>query len=256
MKKFLLFLIMLLFAATGAWAQWTPSTVCSYSVAYSVPPTGPRDNRGIALSPDGMDIYLGYNNGPEFRYAELSSGTYLGGNNTDRGKCIATDDQGRVYTTGFEGNPINIYDGDLTTLLYTIPMAKCEGITVTREAGNLYLYATERNLGTLSRFLLTESGASIIGYSLDGLDGDGVVTITGGNGIRGVAVDTDGTIYVTNPGSATLFKMNADGSGITGYTYTGQAENPYYIAIIGTQLFVTQGNYAAPDSRVAVIKFD
>ncbi len=236
-----------------SWATWNPSMPCNYSIAYSVT-TATRDNRGIALSQDGQYLYLGYNNGPDFRKIQISNRNYLGGNTTDRAKNIAIDDQGRVYTTGPDGNPVKIYSSDLTTLLFSIPMTKCEGIAVKREAGILYLYATERNAGTLSRFLLTESGMNITGYTLNGLDGDGVVSITGGSGIRGVAIGPDGKILVANPGAGIIYKLNADGSGQTDYHYSSN-DNPYYFAIIDGQVFVTHGS-AFSASLVAVINYN
>ena len=250
-----LFLVMFIFSAMNIMAgPWDPSMVCSYSIAYSVTSTpNPRDNRGLAVSQNGQYLYLGYNTGTEFKRIQLSSGTQFGGNTTDRAKNIAVDDQGRVYQTGPDGNPIKIYSSDLTTLLYSIPMTKCEGIAVTRESGNLYLYATERNAGTLSRFLLTESGINIMGHALNGLDGDGVITITGGSGIRGVAVGADGKILIANPGAGIISKLNSNGSGQVDYHYAAN-DNPYYFAFIDGQVFVTHMNYAG-GTRVAVIKY-
>ena len=66
-------------------AAWNPAMTCTYSTAYSVT-TATRDNRGIALSRDGLYLYLGYNNGPDFRRIQLSNSAYLGGNTTDRAK--------------------------------------------------------------------------------------------------------------------------------------------------------------------------
>ncbi|MCX6268442.1 MAG: hypothetical protein NTW16_13955 [Bacteroidetes bacterium] len=256
MKKNLSQITLIAFAillfSNVSFSAWNPSMTCSYSIAYSVT-TAARDNRGIALSQDGQYLYLGYNNGPDFRRVQLSNGGYLGGNTTDRAKSIAIDDQGRVFSTGPDGNPIKIYNSDLTTLLFSIPMVKCEGIAVKRESGNLYLYATERNAGTLSRFLLTENGASITGYTLSGLDGDGVVSITGGSGIRGVAIGPDGKILIANPGTGMISKLNADGSGQSDYHYASN-DNPYYFAIINGQVFATQANLLS-GTRVSVINY-
>jgi hypothetical protein len=245
----------LLFAALSSWATWTPSTICTYSTAYSVTPATPRDNRGLAISNDGQYLYLGYNNGPDFRRIQLSSGTQFGGNTTDRAKSIAVDDLGRVYNTGPLGNFINIYSSDLSTLQLSIPMTKCEGIAVKREGSSLFLYATERGgVKTLNRWQLTESGGAITAAILAGLDGDGVVTITEGTDMRGVAVGPDGKILLANPVDGKIIKVNTNGSGQVSYHYAAN-DNPYYFAIIGGQVFVTHGNYMG-GTRVAVITYN
>ena len=243
-------------------ASWDPTMVLNYSVAYSVTNSTPRDNRGIAISNNGEYLYLGYNNGPFFSRVNLATSSISGSNTTDRAKSIAVDDQGRVYNTANNGEVIKIYNSDLTTLLYTIPMVKCEGIAVKRISGSLYLYATERNAGTISRYLLSESGNLITGASLNGMNGSGKVTVSvvsGTSGIRGIAVASDGTIFVADPGSGNgngrISKFNSDGSGQTNYSFTG-ANNPYYFTIVDNQLFVTQGSYSTFPSRVAVIDFN
>ncbi len=255
-KSFLLSALLFLTtlaSSTDLWAAWNPSMTCTFTTAYSIIGTAPRDNRGIALTQDGSYLYLGFNNGPDFRRVQLNNGSNLGSNIIDRAKSIAIDDMGRVYCTGPDGNPIKIYNSTLTTLLYTIPMNKCEGIAVRRESGTLYLYATDRNLGTLSRFQLTESGNNIMGSALNGLDGDGVVAISGGSGIRGVGVGPDGKILVANPGTGIVSKLNANGSGQTDYHYAAN-DNPYYFAIMDGQVFVTHGNYNS-GTRVAVLNY-
>ena len=62
----------------------------------------PRDNRGLAISPDGKFLYLGYNNAlREVRKIDLSKADYtdatVARTTVSRGKAIAVDDQGRVY---------------------------------------------------------------------------------------------------------------------------------------------------------------
>lgn len=259
-KQFLLLFVALLLATLSSWAQWQPSDVCNYSVAYSVPTTSPQDNRGLALSNDGQYLYLGYNTGTTFRMIELSTGNVVNSIAGDRAKNIAVDDQGRVYETGFDGEAVKIYNSDLTNLLYTINITapRCEGIAVARESGNLYLYATSRSAGTLWKYMLSESGINITAHVLSGLDGDGVVNIpmvSGGRGLTGVVVGTDGKIYISDPGSGTngrINRINSDGTGLTTVALTG-AVNPYYMIIISGQLFVTEGAYGTFPTRVAVI---
>jgi len=260
-KNFVLVLAMVIYAFSS-WASWEPSMTLNYSIAYSFAGTAPRDNRGIAVSPDGQYLYLGYNNGPLFRRVNISTSAISGSNSIDRAKSIAVDDQGRVYNTAANGEAIKIYNSDLSTLLYSIPMSKSEGIAVKREAGLLYLYATERSLGTIKRFLLSESGGSITAATLNGFSGSGVATVSmvsGSSGIRGIAIAPDGSILVADPGNGTgtgrIAKLNSNGTGQQNFTYTG-ANNPYYFTIIDGQLFVTQGSYSTFPSRVGVINYN
>lgn len=262
MKKQLLFICILIISAYNSQAAWDPTTILNYSIAYSFPTSTPRDNRGIAVSPDGQYLYLGYNNGPVFRRVNISTGAISGSNTVDRAKSTTVDDQGRVYNTSANGEAIKIYNNDLTSLLYTIPMVKTEGIAVKRESGDLYLYATERNANTISRFKLTESGINITAATLNGLNGSGVASVSavsGTSGIRGIAIASDGSIFVADPGNGSgtgrISKFNSNGSGQINYTFTG-ANNPYYFSIINEQLFVTQGSYSGFPSRVAVINYN
>ena len=87
--------------------------------------TAPRDNRGLALSPDQQFLYLGYNNPAERRLVrKISLKVSDPANNriavvaqlalataSAPAKAIATDDRGRVYLA--RGPVIEIYDADL-----------------------------------------------------------------------------------------------------------------------------------------------
>lgn len=254
MKKQFLILLALLFVTLYGWGQWNLAITCEFSTAYSIPGAAPRDNRGIAISNDGQYLYLGYNNGPDLRRVQLNTGTQMGGNTTDRSKNITVDDQNRVYVTGIAGEAIKIYNFDLTTLLYSIPMTKCEGIAVKREGGSLFLYATERGgVKTLNRWQLTESGSSISAAILAGLDGDGIVTINEGTDMRGVAVGPDGKILIANPVDGKIIKLDADGTNQVSYHFAAN-DNAYYFTIIDGQVFVTHANYAG-GTRVAVLNY-
>ena len=207
--------------------------------------TAPRDNRGLAISPDGRYLYAGYNNGPEVRKIDLTQADYtdatVARTTVSRGKSIAVDDQGRVYLA--EGGSIKILDADLNAVQYTISVTKCEGVTVNREEGTLALYATERGgPNTLTRWELTEDNGIITGATQSGLDGDGVVTITGASDMRGLAVDSSGRIWIADPsgttGNGKVFRLNSDGTSLVS---NAAVPNPYAIAFSGDQALVTGG---------------
>ena len=126
-------------------------------------------------------------------------------------KCTAVDDKGRAYTTGLEGDSIKIFDATISHAIYSIPMEKCEGIAVRRESGKLFLYATEKITGTLSRFILSESQDMVTGHALSGFDGSGKISIFKGEGISQVKFSPDGKILVINPESGVVSRINTDG---------------------------------------------
>ncbi|MDL1897451.1 hypothetical protein FBQ82_14395 [Anaerolineae bacterium CFX7] len=219
---------------------------------------GPRGNRGLALSPDGNFLYAGYNGGStaqpkQVRKIDLSKSDYtdatvaiLKGN---RGKALAADDKGRVYmaegsdTDTTDGPGIHIYNAGLTTKLFDLPvgatygLTKPEGVAATRESGALVLYVTDRTTDSLYRFALTEGvGDAISGASLSGLGGSGVLAITGASDLRGVEVAPDGKIWMADVGADRVFRLNADGTGLTFTSVT----DPLDVAFDDTQAFATQ----------------
>jgi hypothetical protein len=48
----------------------------SQTILGSPQAAAPRDNRGLAISPDGQYLYAGYNNGPEVRKIDLTQADY------------------------------------------------------------------------------------------------------------------------------------------------------------------------------------
>jgi sugar lactone lactonase YvrE len=207
--------------------------------------SGPRDNRGLALSPDGRYLYAGYNNGggPQNYQVRKIDTTVADYNDAtvailqgSRGKAIATDDVGRVYLA--EGSSIKIYDGNLATLLFTISgLTVTEGVAVTRESGDLVLYATDRTNKTLTRWVVTEGGGgSVTGVTKTGLDGDGEITVTGASNLRGVEVDPAGKIWMADISADKVFRVNSDSTGLTSVSVDSAMD----IAFDDTQAFVTQ----------------
>jgi DNA-binding beta-propeller fold protein YncE len=204
--------------------------------------TRPRDNRGLAISPDGGTLYAGYNNslyeGGEVRRIDLSlSGNvepFLSRVTGVRGKSIAVDDVGRVYLA--EGATIQIYDPNLSTLLYTISdLTTTEGVAVTRQEGQLVLYNSDRTNGTLEKRILSEDGAGISSVMPDGSFGaNGVITLTGN--LRGVEIDNQGRVWVAGFGTNTLYRVSADGATVDSLS----VENPIDIGFDGQVVLVTR----------------
>jgi DNA-binding beta-propeller fold protein YncE len=134
----------------------------------------PRENRGLALSPDGRTLYAGYvhsfNNSGEVRRIVLDVADYeratvailLGVS----GKAIATDDTGRVYLGGPGG--ITVYDADLGRRQSSIAAGPCEGVATAREAGQLVVYATDRDAGTVQRWAVREEKGRVTSATPEG----------------------------------------------------------------------------------------
>ncbi len=204
--------------------------------------TRPRNNRGLAISPDGRYLYAGYNDslyaGGEVRRIDLT----LEGNVAPfvsritgaKGKSIAVDDAGRVYLA--EGTSIRIYDAGLSTLLFTVSgLTNSEGAAVVREEGQLVLFSSDRNTGKLEKRILTEEGAGISGAALDASFGtNGAVSLAAN--LRGVEVDEQGRIWVAGYGSDTLYRVSADGGTIDSLSVS----NPIDVGLEGSTVVVTR----------------
>ena len=222
----------------------------------------PRYNRGLALSPDGQYLYAGYNNpngenlnkhDKQVRMIDTTVADYTDATvailQGDRGKAIATDDQGRVYLA--EGSDIDtkdgpgivIYDADLSTKLLTIPLgaatglSKPEGVAVTREGTQLVLYVTDRSKLTLNRFLITEDPLSATKDS----DPTYPIAIAGATDLRGVEVDPTGRIWIADVAKyeqpkGKVFRVNSDGTGLT----STNIATPMDIGFCCGWVFVTQ----------------
>jgi len=212
----------------------------------------PRDNRGLAISPDGRYLYAGYNNslssGGEVRRIDLDLSGSFGPDDPNRnihpfdsriinvrGKSIAVDDVGRVYLA--EGASIEIYDSNLSINLYTVSgLTNSEGVAVTREQGQLVMYNSDRDDGTLQKRIMVENGNGISGAVLDSnFDGDGTLDL-GAISLRGVEIDDVGRIWVAGYGDDTLYRISADGITIDSATVS----KPIDIGFDGQTALVTR----------------
>lgn len=172
----------------------------------------PRNNRGLALGPNGRYLYAGYNE-EYVRRIDLTVSDYIDAADAQvtgvRGKSIAVDDTGRVYLA--EGSSIKVYNADLSTNLFNLAgLNKSEGVAVTRESGQLVLYKSDRTNGDLEKWLLTESGVGISAAMLDTSFGTaGSVNLA--SDLRGVEVDDSGRIWVASLGNDSLYRVSSDG---------------------------------------------
>ncbi|MFO0722147.1 MAG: hypothetical protein U1E65_00100 [Myxococcota bacterium] len=202
----------------------------------------PRNARGLAMSPDGRYLYVGYLNTSsvtsEVRQIDLS----LSSSTTPfinravglGGKSIAVDDMGRVYIAGQER--ITVHTSTLGAPIFEISgLVRCEGLTVTREAGELVLYSTDRTLGTLERRVLTESGLGISAATLSGLGGLGAVTIDTLGSLRNVKVDPSGRLWVVAYAGNRVYRLDSDGSNVV----STHVEQPFDLGFDGPYVLVT-----------------
>jgi hypothetical protein len=215
----------------------------------------PRRNRGLAISPDGRYLYAGYHQSfdpsgtyrgrasfhtgfGEVRRIDLSAPDYekatLAVVRGPLGKAIATDEEGRVYIA--DQQAIRIYDALLSRQQLAVPANDSEGVAVTRESGTLVLYATERNRGTLGRWVLAKQGKYIVGAELAGLAGDGHLEIPNAGSLRGIAIDSKGRIWIADLDGNKVFRVEADRKTIA----FAEVATPIAMAFDGPKCFVTQ----------------
>jgi len=172
----------------------------------------PRNNRGLAISPDGRYLYAGYND-EYVRRIDTTVADYIDAADAQltgvRGKGIAVDDAGRVYLA--EGTQIKVYNADLSSNLFDLTgLTKSEGVAVTRESGQLVLYNADRTDDNLKKWVLTESGAGISAAAQD-MSFGGAGTVATGSDPRSVEVDDAGRIWVASKDDDTLYRVSADG---------------------------------------------
>jgi DNA-binding beta-propeller fold protein YncE len=228
----------------------------------------PRATRGLAISPDGNFLYVGYNqsfnsgaplrprdsrmtNTGEVRKIDLRVADYEDATKAvlpfHRAKAIVVDDQNRVYLA--EGNMIEIYDANLKNVLLTLPADTCDGVAVTREGGDTVLYATERDARELHRFLIdTRFASGGAPGTPAGFGGSGVLKIPGAMSLRGVAVDPKGKIWMADVDANKVFRVDPDGNNLTSV----DVEKPMAIAFMDDTALVTQSTVR----QIALVTLD
>lgn len=215
----------------------------------------PRNNRGLALSPDGRFLYVGYmhgaNGGGEIRKVAVGidddfTRATLRGVEGPEAKAVICDDKGRVYVAG--GGDVLVYDENLHTLQYSVPVGMCEGLAVTREDGKLVLYSSDSQFGALQRFVLEERDGTVVNAKLDGFDGTGQIRIQNAARLRGVEVDPKGNIWVADDEMGRVYRLSKDGKQVDSV----EAPNAMDIGFDGNRAFVTRGK----DRVVSVLEAD
>lgn len=218
------------------------------------PNPAPRDVEALTLSANERYLYLSYHlthdkrvvrkidlevADPANNHASVVAQLQFP-NGTVPINALAADDRGRVYIS--LETEIRIYDANLATLLYTISgFSDCEGITTRRENGKMYVYATDRTDKTLERFELTEGvGEAVSAATKAGLDGDGEILIPTATAPRGVAIQSNGLIWVADNGANSVIRLYANG------TFRGTTSVPkaHDLAIDASrnEVFVSQFN--------------
>jgi hypothetical protein len=149
-------------------------------------------------------------------------------------KGLATDDKGRVYITDL--SCIMVYDAALETRLLRIPSGVMDGVATAREGGDLVLYATDREMGTINRWVLKENGEGVSSPTAAGFGGSGVFKVPGATDLRGLKVDTKGNLWTVDLKGNKVFKMRPDGSNLK----MVEVKGPMDVAIDGGRVFVTR----------------
>jgi DNA-binding beta-propeller fold protein YncE len=202
----------------------------------------PRHNRGLAISPDGKYLYAGYahsvNNSGEVRRLFVDSADYDRATEAllpgVKAKAIGTDDKGRVYIT--DEVCVVVYDAALEHRHLRVPMTVCEGVATAREQGQLVMYATDREAGTVSRYVMQETEAGVTAATLSGFDGSGVLKVPGAHDLRGLKVDAKGRIWIADARGGKVFRLSPDGKEVKSVAVSMAID----VAIDGQRVFVSR----------------
>ncbi len=207
----------------------------------------PRHGRALAISPDHKYLYAGYhhsfNNSGEVRRIRIDVADY------DRAteailpgylsKALATDDKGRVYIG--DTAAVVVYDALLEQRQLRIPTTVCEGIAVLREGAELVLYGTDRQDGTISRWVLQESEAQVTAAALSGFDGSGVFKVPGAFDLRGIKGDSKGNLWTADLRGGKVFRVSPGGAEVKSVAVS----SPLDVAIDGSRIFVSRSTERA-----------
>jgi hypothetical protein len=258
----------LLFVETG---QADPIT---WQVQADFSSTTTRSVRGIALSPDESNEYLGFIQGTSGSSAvsEYSSAVISPPTNpaatatiTDNGrqpKGVAVDDRGNVYSTygtntGSTTQQFRIYTSTLgavqATQNVTLPTSsQLGGMAVQNLGGTYYAYiSSNKGSATIQRWNVTTPSTPTLDTSFGSGGTLNLQTLLGNANafVNGLDVAPDGTIYatggllnVTNDRGDELFKINAAGTAVLAQTAVTEALD---VALFSGQLYVAEYNGGA-----------
>ncbi len=232
------------FASAGDAYKWSVQYIIDNSRTVFGRPqkVSPRHNRGLAISFDGKYLYAGYhhsfNNSGEVRRIRIDTADYERATEAIlpgvRAKALATDDKGRVYIC--DETCVVVYDAALEQRQLRIPMTACEGVATAREGGQLVLYATDREEGTITRYVLQESGPNVTAATLDGFDGSGTFKVTGADDLRGLKMDAKGNLWVADLKGGKVFRVGPGGKEVKSVPVPAALD----VAIDGQRVFVSR----------------
>jgi hypothetical protein len=231
-------------ASAGDAYKWSVSYIIDNSETVAGRPqmVFPRRNRGLAISPDGRYLYAGYHHSFDGHGEVRRIATEVAdfGRATvsvmpgPMGKAITTDDKGRVYIADL--NEIIVCDAELEHRLFRIPIGVCEGIATARDGGTLLLFTSDRETGTIQRWVLTEKDNTISDAKLAGFDGTGTFKVPNAQDLRGLKVDSKGNIWVCDLTGGHVFRVRKDGKDVKSV----DMRSPIDVAFDKGRAFVTR----------------
>jgi len=110
-----------------------------------------------------------------------------------------------------------------------------------RRIQKLVLYGTDREDGTLSRWVMQESGADVTAATLSGFDGSGVMKVPGAFDLRGLKIDAKGNFWMADLRGNKVFRVSQDGKDVKSVSVSV----PVDVAIDGERVFVTRSTERA-----------
>ena len=189
----------------------------------------------IQSSSGGRDVHR---HSPEAPYELINAR----GTSFEQPKAIAVDDRGYVYTVNREGygsnrSIIKVYSDDLSDAIATVVLGTYEygGAAIYRSGSQYYLYVTSEGNGTIYRFNVTNLDNIFIDTSFGSY---GSFMVPGGSNLRGITVDSDGTIFVADRNGGRVFRINADLTQTTPVAMT----RPMDVALYKGRAYVTSYN--------------
>lgn len=234
-------------AHAGDTYKWTVQYLIDNSeTVYGKPQTSwPRQNRGLAISPDGKFLYTGYNHasngqgevrkiaiGISDDFARATTRVLSG----PQGKAITTDDKGRVFIAS--GGEIFIYDANLSQVQLSVQTALCEGIATVRDGNELFLYGVERQIGRVRRWVLAEKDGVVVSATPSASFGEaGEIFLKFAQGLRGAEVDSKGRLWVADFEGARVYRVSKDGKNVEQM----DLDHPMDIGFDGDRAFITRG---------------
>ncbi|NQT88244.1 hypothetical protein HQ560_15860, partial [bacterium] len=170
-----------------------------------VPLSETNSLRSLALADDDGSIYtgwiLGHDTKAVYRHSTTTGAVIDAYPMAEtQPNAIATDNRGNVYiaTSEFTDGAIEIRTPDLALPL-TIPFGQetanaSEGLDIWQPDPSTYFLYVSRMNGTVQRYNVTDPTAPMLDITWAT---GGTFAVTGAGQLRGLDVDADGTIYVT-----------------------------------------------------------